>query len=117
MNRRIFRFCQQLFGISLCNHRFCLGVQKHRVVADGEDARQFVGDDDHGCPEALAEFQYQIIQQPGTDWIQACGRFVKEYDFGVQGDGPGQTHPFLHAAADFGRIIIIKTRQADQGKL
>ncbi len=59
----------------------------------------------------------EIIQQSRADRVQPCRGLIEEEDVRVEGHGPGQGGPFLHASADLRRIIVFKTGQTDQGKL
>src|SRR3989449_3099184 len=47
-----------------------LVVEKLRVRADGEDARQLVRDHHHRRAEAVAQLENQIIEPPRADGIQ-----------------------------------------------
>jgi len=75
-----------------------------------------MGDNHHGRPKAVPELQNQVIQPPGTHWIQPGRGLVKKQDVRVQGHGPGQTGPFLHAAADLRGVKIFKPGQSHQGQ-
>src|SRR5271157_4515003 len=54
---RVRAFVAQLSGIALGNHRFGIGVEEHRVVADGEYAGELVSDDRDGGAQAVAQLQ------------------------------------------------------------
>ena len=39
-----------------------LGVEEHAVIGNGEQARQFVADDDDGGTQPVAQIEDQIVQ-------------------------------------------------------
>ena len=53
---------------------------------------------------------------PGADRIKPGGRLVEIKNFRIKSQSPGQSGPLFHAAADFGRIEIVKAAQADQSQ-
>ena len=71
----------------------------------------------HSGLETVAQLENQIVQTPGADRIESGRRLIEKKDVGIQGHGPGHAGPFLHAAADFGRVEFFKAPQAYQGKL
>ena len=44
-----------------------------------------------------------------TQRIKTGGRLVEKHNLRIQSQSPGQTRPFFHPAAYFGRIIFLKT--------
>ena len=93
------------------------GVQKNAVVGNGKDARQFVRHYDECCPEGIAQFQNEVVQQSGTDGVQPGRRLVQKQHVGIKGHGPRQPGTLAHAAADLAGIIIFKARQPGQRQL
>src|SRR5678815_1071875 len=71
---RVLRFGQELLRVSRGDHRLALPVEKHRVVADGEDARQLVGHHDDRGAEAVAQIEDEVIEPTRGDRIQTRGR-------------------------------------------
>src|SRR5262245_42273021 len=45
-------------------------VEEHAVVADREDARQLVRDDDDGRPEAVTQLDDQLVEPPRGDRVE-----------------------------------------------
>src|SRR5262245_47086417 len=66
-DRRISGGFQQLARAALRAHGAGIGVEENRVVADGKDARQLVGDDHERGAEAVAQLENQLIEVAGTD--------------------------------------------------
>src|SRR5690242_18598153 len=64
--------------------RATLGVEEDAVVADREDARELVGDDDDRGAEAVAQLEDQVVEAARADGIEAGGRLVEEEDLGVE---------------------------------
>ena len=58
-------------GIAGSGHGFFIRVQKYRVVADGKDAGQLMGNNDNGGTQTFAKLENQIIQQTGTEGVQS----------------------------------------------
>src|SRR5882724_901193 len=54
----------QVLGIPAGDHGFAVGIEKDRIVADGEDARQLVRHHYDGGAQTIAQLEDQLIQQP-----------------------------------------------------
>src|SRR6516164_1572159 len=93
------------------------GIEEDRVVGDGEDAGELMTDHYDGGAEAVAQFEDQLIQVAGTDWIQARGWFVKKQDFRVQSHRAGQAGASAHAAGNFRRVMLLEATQPDECQL
>src|SRR5262245_10764674 len=92
-------------------------VEEDAVVADGEDARQLVRDDDDGRPEAVAQLDDQLVEPARGEGIEAGRRLVEEEHLGIERHRPCQTGPLLHAAADLCRIVVLESLEPDQREL
>ena len=54
-----------------------LRIEENPVVAYGKDARQFVGHHHDRSTEAVAQFEDQVVEQPGADRVKAGRRLVE----------------------------------------
>ena len=107
----------EVLGVAHGDDAFGAFVQHHHPVGDIEDGFEFVGDDHHGGAHAGVDGLDQIVQLYRGDGVQAGGRLVEKEHGGVQGHGPGQAGPFLHAAGDFFRQVVLIAGQVDQPEL
>src|SRR5208283_3207970 len=90
--------------------------EKNRVVADSEDTCQFVRDD-HDCgPQAVAEFQDQVVEAPCAYRVQSRRWFVEKEDIRIEGHCTGKAGTFTHPAAYLGRIEVPKSCETDEGE-
>src|SRR5713101_1185005 len=117
MDLGVCAFLEERLWISLRDHRLRLRVQEHRVVPDGEDARQLVGHHHHGGAEAVSQLEDEVVQEARADGVESGRRLVEEEDVRVQGHGPGQAGPLAHAAADLGGIEVLEPGEPGQGEL
>ena len=69
---------QKLLGVTAGSHGLGVGIEKHAVVTDGEDAGELVGHHHHRRPQTVAQLENQIIEQPGADRIEARRRLVEK---------------------------------------
>src|SRR5262249_53743926 len=92
-------------------------VEEDAVVADGEDARQLVGDDDDRRLQAVAQLEDQLVEQPRADRIQSGRGLVEEENLRIQRHGARQSGALLHAAADLRGVEVLESLQADQCQL
>src|SRR4029450_1399656 len=76
----VLRFGQKLLRVARGDHRLALPIEKHRVVGDGEDARQLVGHYHDRCAEAVAQIEDEVVQATRGDRIETRRRFVEEED-------------------------------------
>src|SRR6266851_1644620 len=76
----VLRFGQELLRVARGDHRLALGVEKHRVVPDGEDARELVRHHHNGGAEAVAQIEDQVVESPRADWVEPRRRLVEEED-------------------------------------
>src|ERR1700688_1094437 len=108
---------KQVLGIALRDHRLALRVEKDAVVADCENAGQLMRHDDDRRAKIVAQFQYQVVEQPRTYRIEAGRRLVKEKYFRVQRDRACESRPLLHPAANLAWIVALEALEPDQGQL
>src|SRR6266566_2149071 len=94
-----------------------LRIEEDAVVPDREDARQLVRHDDDGRAEAVAKFEDEVIEEPGGYRVEPRRRLVEEDHLRVESDRPRHARSLLHAAADFGRVVLLEALQADEGEL
>ena len=73
-----------------------------------------MGNDDNRGAQALIDVCNQIIKHFGAYRIKTGRRFVKIDDARIQRQSPRQSGALLHAAADFGRIKLLKAGKPDQ---
>ena len=85
------------FWVACCS--LCSGgdIQEDGVVADGEDAFQFVGDNHDGGSEALAEVKDKIIKSLGAQGIKTGGRLIEEENLRIERHGPREARALVHA--------------------
>ena len=53
---------QEILRVAAGGHRSCFGVEEHAVVADRENACEFMGHDNGGA-QAVAQLQDQLVKQ------------------------------------------------------
>ena len=70
LNARVMVFSQQHVGIAGGKHGAGFRIEKHRIVADGENAGQFMGDHHDRRTETVPQLQNQIIQPLGADRVE-----------------------------------------------
>src|SRR5262245_21791750 len=116
-NLRIGTVVAQLLRIALGDHRLGVSVEKHRVVADGEDAGELMGHHRDRGAEAVPQLEDQIVQHARTDWIEAGRWLVEEQDLRVERHRASEPGSLAHAAADLGWIEILETCEPDQRQL
>src|SRR4051794_32338626 len=59
-------------------------IEKDGIVADGEDARQLVRDDDERRAQAVAQLHDQLVQAARRDRVEPRVRLVEKQDLGVE---------------------------------
>src|ERR1022692_1621965 len=117
MHDRIIAMLEQLFGISSRANGMGIRIEEYAVVADGKNARQFVGHDHHSRAEIVAQLQNQIVEQPRAYRIEARRRLIEKKYLGIQGYRAREARALLHPAADLARIIILESFKSDQREL
>src|SRR6267142_3917726 len=113
----VLRFGQEPLRVARGDHRLALAVEEHRVVCDGEDARQLVRHDHDGGAEAVAEIEDQVVEAPRAQRVEPRRGLVEEEDVGVERHGARQAGALLHAAADLRGIVILEARETDEREL
>ena len=116
MNGLTGRIAEQFLRAADASHATLLGIEEDGPVRHLEDARKFMGDHDDGRPEAFFSLEDEFVQIMGGDRIQAGGGLVEKEDVWIQGDGPGQAGAFAHPTAEFRRVVVLKSAQADNGQ-
>src|SRR5690606_19992557 len=95
-----------------------LGIAHHiDVVGDARCLGQVMGDHDTGDAQRIVEQADQAHQYAHGDWVLADERLVIHENLWVQGNGPGQGYPALHAAGQFVRHQVDGTTQANRLQL
>ena len=72
-----------------------------------------------GCDQGgKTVLSYKVLQQLKYLFrgirIEITGRFVREQDFRIVGQGAGNGNPLLFAAGQFGRAMLVTFRKADR---
>src|SRR6266403_2163228 len=114
---RVLRFGQKLLRVARGDHRLALAVEEHRVVADGEDARELVRHHHDGGVEAVAQVEDQVIEPPRAQRIESRRRLVEEEDVRIERHGARQPGAFGHAAADLRGVVVLEAGEAHQREL
>jgi hypothetical protein len=70
-----------------------------------------VGDDHTRHRVELLRLQDQLVDDITHDRVEAGRRFVVEHHLGVEYQRPGQPNPFLHAARQFRRVLVLHPRR------
>src|SRR5262249_2589773 len=117
MHPGVLRFGQELLRISRGDHALALAVEEHRVVANGEDARQLVGHHHDGGAEAVTQIEDEVVQAAGSDRVEPRRRRVEEEDVRVERHRARQASPLGHAPADLRGVVVLEAREADQREL
>ena len=79
---------------------------------------EVVGDQEYGQPQRLLQFTDQMVEGRRADRVQPGSGFVKEQQFGVERQRARDPGALLHAARQFGRILVGRAvRQARQRDL
>src|SRR6185295_976897 len=99
------------------DHRAGVGVEKHGIVADREDARQLVRDDDDRRAETVAKLENQLVEKPRRYRIEPRGGLVEEQHVGIERDRTREPRALLHATADFRGIVVFEAAEPDEREL
>src|SRR5262245_49941518 len=60
------------------------GIEVDGGVANREDARELVRNDDEGRAEAVAQLDDEVVEPTRRDRVEAGGRLVEEQDLGIE---------------------------------
>ena len=90
------------------------GIKEDRPVRYIEDTGQFVGDDDNGGALAVAQAEDEIIETPGTKWVESGTGLIQKEQVRVPRHGAGNTGTFLHATANLRRVVVLVASESDQ---
>ena len=91
-------------------------VEHGDPVCDLVGTRHVVGDDDRGHPHIPLEHIDEIVDGVRPDGIEPGRGLVVEHDFGLIGDGPGQSDALLHPAAELVGHHVLDAVEADLGE-
>ena len=69
---------QEILRVAAGDHRPRFRVEEYAVVADRENARQFMRDHQDGGAQTVAQVQDQIVEQARADRIESRRRLVKK---------------------------------------
>ena len=90
--RRVFQVLHRGHG----NHLF---VGNHRdLVGDGVEAVQIMGDHKDRQVQTVGQILDQLVKGRSPNRVEACCGFIQKKEFGIQGQGPCEAHPFAHSA-------------------
>ena len=116
-HRRVIAPVTQRSRRAMRDRRSRLRIQEDAVIADPEQAGQFMAHDDDGGAETLAQLENQVIEPAGGDRIQSRRRLVEEQDFGVEGEGSRKARALAHASRKLGRPPAGGRRQSHEREL
>jgi hypothetical protein len=69
MDAGVITFVSKLSWRAVSDHGLGVCIQEDAIVADAEQARQIVADHDDRHAKTIAQFQDQIVQTFGRDWV------------------------------------------------
>jgi hypothetical protein len=93
------------------------GVHDRQPVADLEQQRQVMGDEQHSEPELLAQPLDLLEDLALHDDVEGCGRLVHDHHLRAQGQGHRDHDPLAHAARQLVREATDPRRvDADHGE-
>src|SRR5689334_2878882 len=81
-------FVAQHLRVTRGDHGLGICVEEHRVVADGENAGEFMGDHGDRGTEAVSQLENEVVQHARTDRVEASRRLVEEQDLRIQRHRP-----------------------------
>src|ERR1700676_362848 len=87
-------------------HRSCCNdltvPQNCNTVTSGIKAVQIVGYHENRQAQSTLQGAHQLVEVAGADRIEARGRLIGEYQFGIERQRAGQRHALDHAAGQLG---------------
>ena len=93
------------------------GIKHHHAVGHLLRRAHVVGHHHAGDRVLAARAEDQLVDHVAHDRVQPGRGLVVEDDLRLQGQGPGQSHPFSHAAGKLGRLLAQDVlRQAHLGQ-
>ncbi len=95
-------------------HPFAVAlVDEHDVLADAEHRVHVVGVDDGGDVVFVGDVAEQFVDHDRGAGVEARVGLVAEEVFGIEGDGAGDGHTFLHTARDLGGVFVVGALEVD----
>src|SRR6516162_1088024 len=73
-------------------------MEEHQTIGEQFCGANIVRNDDSGHLSLFFQLQDKIADFIGGDGIEPGGWFIEEQNFGIENQGAGQSHAFLHAA-------------------
>ena len=73
---------------------------------------EVVGDEHDGAGHGPLEAEQLVLHVPSDQGIEGRERLVEEQHLGVDGQGPGQADPLLHAARQLLGVVVGPTAEA-----
>src|SRR3954452_8970896 len=71
VDHRIVGMSEEVPGVALSAHSVGFGIQEDGIIADGEDARQVMGDDHKGRAQTVPQAQDEFIELARGERVQA----------------------------------------------
>jgi hypothetical protein len=97
-----------------------LGDLGARAVAHQQDAVgeqdgfvHVVGDHEHGLVRGLDDLQQLVLDGAAGQRVERAEGFVEQQHLGLDGEGAGDADALLHAAGEFGRLLVDGVAEAD----
>ena len=73
-----------------------------------------MGDEDRRLAQLPLQPPDLVLHVPPDQRVERGERLVEQQDLGIVGQGPGQPHPLLHAAAQLVGVGVAQAAEADQ---
>ena len=70
-----------------------------------------MGNEDHRLGLNFVDVEEFFLKLLWRQGIEGTERLIEEQNVGLSGKGPRQPHALLHAARQFGRVVIFETAQ------
>ena len=87
------------------------------MVAELQRLGEVVGDEDHRLADLVVEAEDLVLHVAADQRVEGAERLVEEHDLGVDGEGPGQADPLLHAARQLVRVALARDPRARRGRI
>jgi hypothetical protein len=108
---RLLRGEQHLAGTE---HGEVLVVEQPDVVRDRARSVDVVGDDQERRVDLGVEVDDELVEEGGTDRVEAGVGLVEEHDLGVEDQGSRQARALAHAAGDLTGELVLGADEADE---
>ena len=80
---------------------------------DAKSARHIVRDNDRRHVASMGQFDRELIDNRRHDRVEPRRWLIAKKQFRIERECPRQSNSLLHSTADFIRLEVLKTRQAD----